>query len=67
MSEPAKVVNQAMGVASYLDGIGERKRANDIRRVCRSNGAYRSNLSQLHKENRQIRATVAQLIMGGRP
>lgn len=67
MAERAVVaVNQAMGVANYLDGIGEPKRANDIRRVCRSNGAYRTTLSQLHRENLQLRATVAKLMMGGR-
>jgi hypothetical protein len=62
MSRPAAaIVNTAQGVASYLDGISERKRANDVRRLCRSNVNYRSHLATLQNDNMQLRARVAEL------
>lgn len=60
-SRAVTAVNTAMGVASYLDGIAERKRANDVRRLCRSNTSYRTRLSTLHHDNIQLRARVAEL------
>lgn len=48
-------VRQAREVADFLDGIGEHKRANDVRRVCRSNDSYRVTLQQLHKDNMALR------------
>ena len=62
MSRPAAViVNTAQGVASYLDGISQRKRANDVRRLCRSNVGYRTHLVALQHDNMQLRARVAEL------
>ncbi|WHO37855.1 hypothetical protein PMI04_014940 [Sphingobium sp. AP49] len=62
MASPAAViVNTAQGVASYLDGISERKRANDVRRLCRSNAGYRAQIITLHHDNMQLRARVAEL------
>lgn len=56
MAERAeRAVGQAMDVATYLDGIGEAKRAEDVRRVCRSNRAYRGTLQQLHRDNMRLR------------
>lgn len=60
-SRAVTIVNTAQGVASYLDGISERKRANDVRRLCRSNTSYRTRLSTLHHDNLQLRARVAEL------
>ncbi|WBQ15012.1 hypothetical protein [Sphingobium yanoikuyae] len=60
-SRAVTAVNTAMGVASYLDGIAERKRANDVRRLCRSNTSYCARLSTLHHDNMQLRARVAEL------
>lgn len=62
MSRPAAViVNTAQGVASYLDVISERKRANDVRRLCHSNVGIRTHLAALQHDNMQLRARVAEL------
>lgn len=62
MSRPATaIVNTAQGVASYLDGISQRKRANDVRCLCRSNVGYRTHLVALQHDNMQLRARVAEL------
>jgi hypothetical protein len=62
MSRPAAaIVNTAQSVASYLDGISERKRANDVRRLCRSNVGIRTHLVALQHDNMQLRARVAEL------
>lgn len=45
----------ARETASFLDSIGERKRANDVRNVCRSLDTARITLSQLHNDNMQLR------------
>lgn len=59
---PAVVAaNKAMGVANWLDGISQRKRANDVRRLCRSNAGYRATLATLHRDNMNLRARIAQL------
>lgn len=58
----AVAVNKAQGTANYLDHLGERKRANDVRRVCRSNIAYRASLTQAMRENRQLRETLAAMV-----
>lgn len=60
-SRAVTIVNTAQGVASYLDGISERKRANDVRRLCRSNVGIRSHLAALQHDNMQLRARVAEL------
>lgn len=62
MARPAvAIVNTAMGVANFLDGIGERKRANDIRRACRSNINIRSTVMILQGDNARLRARVAEM------
>lgn len=56
MAERAlKAVADAMAVAKFLDGIGEHKRANDVRRICRSNASYRTTLQMLHRDNMALR------------
>ncbi|WP_305096500.1 hypothetical protein [Croceibacterium aestuarii] len=72
MSEKARAaVAEARDVALFLDSIDEHKRANDVRRVCRSNDSYRVTLSQLHKDNMALRnkfcASEAQFIASGAP
>lgn len=62
MSRPATaIVNTAQGVASYLDGISQRKRANDVRRLCHSNVGIRTHLAAPQHDNMQLRARVAEL------
>lgn len=48
-------VAEARKVADFLDSIGEHKRANDVRRVCRSNDSYRVTLQTLHRDNMALR------------
>src|SRR5688500_7026878 len=48
-------VTTARDVAAFLDWIGEHKRANDVRRVCRSNDSYRVTLATLHRDNMDLR------------
>lgn len=60
-SRAVTIVNTAQGVASYLDGISQRKRANDVRRLCRSNVGIRAHLATLQNDNTQLRARVAEL------
>lgn len=52
---------QAREVATWLDSIGEHKRANDVRNVCRSLDTARNALSQLHKDNMELRRKLAPL------
>lgn len=52
-------VTEARKVAAFLDSIGEHKRANDVRRVCRSNDSYRITLQQLHRDNMALRGDHA--------
>jgi hypothetical protein len=51
----AKVARE---VAAFLDAMGERKRANDVRRVCRTNDAYRATMQVLHRDNMALRAQL---------
>jgi hypothetical protein len=48
-------VAAAREVADFLDSIGEHKRANDVRSVCRSNDSYRVTLARLHSDNMALR------------
>lgn len=48
-------VQVAREAADYLDSIGERKRANDVRSVCRANASYKTTLAQLHRDNMDLR------------
>jgi hypothetical protein len=59
MSQPAEVaVAEAMKVAEWLDANAEPKRANDVRRICRSNQTYRGTLKQLHRDNMDLRREI---------
>ena len=53
-----QTVKSAHSVADYLDGIGEHKRANDVRSLCRSNLTFRTTLQQLHRDNMELRAQL---------
>ncbi len=48
-------LRQAREVAEFLYGIGERKRANDVRNLCRSLDTARGTLKALHKDNMELR------------
>lgn len=52
-------VAEAIRVAEWLETNGQHKRANDVRRVCRSNDAYRGTLQQLHRDNMALRKQLA--------
>ena len=54
-NRPLETVRTARDVAEFLDGIGQHKRANDVRRVCRSNDTYRTTLQALHRDNMDLR------------
>lgn len=59
MAKPVdRIAATALGVAFFLDGIGERKRANDIRRLHRSNAGLRSELQFTMREARHLRALM---------
>ena len=56
MAEKAvQAVVAARAAADFLDSIGEHKRANDVRRVCRGNDSYRITLQTLHRDNMALR------------
>ena len=55
MSRVDARVRQARNVAAFLDDIGEPKFANDVCAVCRSLEQARRTLSQLHKDNMELR------------
>lgn len=55
MSRTERRLAQARQVAAFLDDIGEPKYANDVRDVCRSLDAARHALSQLHRDNMELR------------
>jgi hypothetical protein len=50
-----RAVDDARKVADFLDSIGEHKRANDVRHVCRSNDSFRITLKTLHCDNMALR------------
>ncbi|MGE4324123.1 MAG: hypothetical protein AB7E60_13995 [Sphingobium sp.] len=52
-----RTANQAERVADYLDGIGEPKRAEDVRALIRSHLATRTTLQQVHGDNLALRST----------
>lgn len=51
-----KRVEMARKTADFLDGIGEHKRANDVRSVCVANSSYKTTLAQLHRDNMRLRS-----------
>lgn len=55
MNRAQKAVADAMNVVTFLESKGEPKMANDIRRLCKSNAAYRGTLQQLHRDNMTLR------------
>ncbi|EQB15734.1 hypothetical protein [Sphingobium lactosutens] len=50
-------IADAAAVADWLDQQGEHKRANDVRRICRSNVSLRNTCSLLYKDNMALRET----------
>lgn len=60
MSRAARHTLAAMNVADWLDSIGEHKRANDIRAVCRSLSTARATMSALHQDNMALRQGIDQ-------
>lgn len=68
MSERAvTTVQEAYAVADWLATIGQHKRAEDVRRVCRQNSSYRETCSRLHTENAHLREQLDARIRAGRP
>lgn len=59
MGDSEKTVEEARKVAEHLDTIGEHKRANDIRRLCRSNSSMRTTLKLLRQDNMELRAKIS--------
>lgn len=51
-------VAAARAVADWLEGQGEHKRAEDVRRLCRCNASYRVTLSTLHRDNMELRGRL---------
>lgn len=54
------VINLAKKTAEYLDGIGQAKRAEDVRALIRSHAATRGMLKTVHRDNMEIRAAIRQ-------
>lgn len=46
---------EALAVAQFLDSIGEHKRANDVRRVCRSLAGTQATLKVAYRDNMKLR------------
>ena len=46
--------------ADFLDGIGEKKRANDVRAMLRSYSTSRTTNSALHRDNMELRSAAGQ-------
>jgi hypothetical protein len=53
-----KTIEDAQKVADFLDTIGQHKRSNDIRRLCRSNSGMRTCLKLLRQDNMELRAKI---------
>lgn len=59
MSEGSvKTIEDAKRVATFLDTIGEHKRANDVRKLCRSNAQLRVTARALLSDNMTLREQV---------
>lgn len=54
-----KAVEDALVVASRLAGAGHKREAEIIRRLCRSNGCYRTTLAQLWRDNMALRGNFS--------
>ena len=59
MSRAERHYEAALDVADWLDGQGDHFRANAIRAVCRSLRTSSSTLSQLHRDNMDLREQLA--------
>ena len=55
MSRAERHTKAAQEVVNFLDGIGESKRANDVRAVIRSLSTSRVTLALLHRDNMELR------------
>lgn len=55
MSRAERHTRAALDVAAWLDSIGEPKRANDVRSVCRSLSTARVTMAALHRDNMELR------------
>lgn len=59
MSSNAKRrIEEAREAADFLASIGEHKRAECVRSVCRANSSYAVTLAQLHGDNAGLRAQL---------
>ena len=48
----------AMAVAEWLEANGQKKRAADVRRICRSNDGLKSTCSVLSRDNVDLRSEL---------
>lgn len=48
-------IAEARKVAAFLDGLGETKRAEDVRALCRSFAVLKATTSSIHKELEETR------------
>jgi len=55
MSRAERHTREALDVVAFLESIGETKRANDVRAVCRSLTTARVTMSALHRDNMALR------------
>lgn len=55
MSRAERHTLAAREVAGFLDSIGEHKRANDVRSVCKSLSTARTTMAALHRDNMALR------------
>lgn len=50
MSRAESRIVAAREVADFLDGLGEKKRAEDVRALCRSYSCLKATTSSIHRE-----------------
>lgn len=60
-NRPLFAVNMAKQAAKYLDGIGEAKRAEDVRALVRSNQGFSTEVQRLNRDIQQMRQRIAQM------
>jgi hypothetical protein len=60
MSRADRHTRAALDVAAWLDEIGEKKRANDVRAVCRSLSTARVTMAALYRDNMALRGAIDQ-------
>lgn len=59
MSRAGTYIRAARDAADVLDALGDPKRANDVRNVCKSLSTARCTLRMLHRDNMELRAKLA--------